>query len=79
MFIKTLLYFYIESFSDDQIECDTLNGSQSDDDDDDYENNAVIRTGFCGCTADFGGTTGFCWYIRRILLVHLTQNGTQSG
>ena len=32
-----------------------------------------MQTGFCGCTADSGGTTGFWWYIYRILLVHFER------
>ena len=29
-----------------------------------------MQTGFCGCTPDSGGTTGFWWCIYRILLVY---------
>ena len=39
----------------------------------------LVQTGFCGCTADSGGTTGFWWCICRILWVHLGRNGWRSG
>ena len=38
-----------------------------------------VQTGFCGCTPDSGGTTGFWWCIYRNLLVHLGWNGWRSG